>query len=63
MLFVSFPPLAEVCNHGLIHPNPARLSPCGAGHNCPRAALLFAAIICFEKAAPDAVFFQLGPGR
>ena len=56
-------PLAEVCSCGLIHLNPTELSPCGAGCSRPGAALLFAAMICFEEAAPDAVFFQLGPGR
>lgn len=57
-------PLAEVCNRGLIHLNPIGLSLCcRAGRSHLGAALLFAAIICFEKAAPDAVFFQLGPGR
>lgn len=48
---------------GLIPLNLAGLGLCGAGRSCLGAALLPAAIICFEKAAPDAGSFQLGPGR
>lgn len=54
-------PMAGGLQQSLIPLNLAGL--CGAGHSCLGAALLFAAIICFEKAAPDAGFFQLGPGR